>query len=189
MSGELILVIIIIAFAALYFIVPFAIGTYLKYRGKMVVTCPETRKPVGVEVDVKHAALTSAVGHPDLRLRSCTRWPEKKDCGQECLLQIELSAEDCAVRNIVNEWYRGKSCQFCGHEFGEIHWFDHKPALLGPDKKSVELTDVPIEKLEEVLATHKPVCWNCHVTESFIHEHPDEVFERPVKKAVEVGKK
>lgn len=88
MSGELILVIVIVGFAALYFVVPFALGAYLKYRGRMVVTCPETREQVGVRVDAKHAALTAAVGHPDLRLKSCTRWPEKRDCGQECLLQI-----------------------------------------------------------------------------------------------------
>jgi hypothetical protein len=189
MSGELILVVIIVGFATLYFVVPFAIGAYLRYRGRMVVTCPETRKVVGVEVDVKHAALTAAFGHPDLKLRSCTRWPEKKDCGQECLLQIELSPESCLVRNLLEDWYRDKTCYFCAKPFGEIRWLDHRPALLSADKKSIEWPEIKVEEIESVLATHKPVCWNCHVTESFCREHPDVVFERPQKQVATAGKK
>ena len=188
MSGESILVLVIVVFAALYFAVPFAIGTYMKYRGPMVVTCPETRKTVGVEVDVKHAALTATVGHPDLRLRSCTRWPEKRDCGQECLLQIEISPEGCAVRHILEEWYRDKSCHFCAKPFGEIKWLDHKPALLGPDNKTIEWTEIKLEEINQVLATHRPACWNCHVIETFCREHPDMVFERPEKQVVAAGK-
>ncbi|HXG91047.1 MAG TPA: hypothetical protein VNN73_01600 [Blastocatellia bacterium] len=189
MSGELILVIVIVSFAALYFVVPFAVGAYMKYRGKMVVTCPETQKPAGVEVDVKHAALTAAVGQPELRLKDCTRWPERKDCGQECLMQIELAPEDCLVRNILAEWYRDESCAICRKPFGEIHVLDHKPGLLGPDSKMTEWAEIRAEQINEILATHKPICWNCLVTESFVRQHPDLVFERPSKRVAESGKR
>ena len=37
----------------------------------------------------------------------------------------------------------------------------------------------PLEKLQEVLATHWPVCWNCHVAETFRREHPELVAHRP----------
>ena len=62
---------------------------WLRYRGDRLVTCPETRQPVGVALDVRHAAW-SGLGHaPSLRLETCSRWPERRDCGQECLRQIE----------------------------------------------------------------------------------------------------
>jgi hypothetical protein len=51
MSIELYLVILFLTLAALYFVVPFVVGTYIRYRGKRVITCPETRKPAAVEVD------------------------------------------------------------------------------------------------------------------------------------------
>ena len=100
MNAEIYLVIVILAFAALYFTVPYIVGTYVRYRGTMVITCPETRKPAAVEVDTSHAALTAAFVEPDLRLKNCTRWPEKKDCGQECLLQIEVAPEGCLASNL-----------------------------------------------------------------------------------------
>lgn len=178
MSIELYLVVLLLTLAALYFVVPFVVGTYIRYRGKRVIICPETRKPAAVEVDAGHAALTAAVSHPDLRLKSCTRWPEREDCGQECLLQIELSPEGCLVRNILTDWYRGKNCVSCGKEFGEVHWLDHTPALLSPDGKTVEWREVPPEEVPGVLATHFPVCWDCHITETFCREHPDMIVDR-----------
>ena len=65
----------------------------LTWRGDRLVTCPETRQPVGVALDLKHVAATG-IGHaPALRLRTCTRWPERQDCGQECLAQIQAAPE------------------------------------------------------------------------------------------------
>jgi hypothetical protein len=178
MSIEVYLIIVIVVLAALYFVVPFVARTYLKYRGERVITCPETRKPAAVEVDATHAALTAAFGHPDLHLKACSRWPERQDCGQECLLQIEIGPEDCLVRNILTSWYAGKQCVSCGSQFGEIHWLDHKPALLSPDGKTVEWREVAPEKVPEVLETHFPVCWDCHITETFCREYPEKIVDR-----------
>ena len=178
MTIEIYLIALIVLLVALYLVVPQVAGAYVKYRGKRVVTCPETRKAVAIEVDARHAGITAAVGYPDLRLKSCTRWPEREDCGQECLLQVELSPQDCLVRNILTSWYAGKHCISCGRKFGEIHLLDHKPALLGPEGKTVEWSDVAPEKVPEVLATHFPVCWDCHITESFCREHPEMIVDR-----------
>ena len=178
MTVELLLIILIVGLAALYFVVPFVAGTFLKFRGKRVITCPETRRPAAVEVDTIHAALTAAYTHPDLRLKSCTRWPERQDCGQECLLQIEIAPEDCLVRNILSSWYLDKHCVSCGTKFEEIQWSDHKPALLSPEGITVEWAAVPPENVPDVLTTHFPVCWDCHITETFCREYPDLIVDR-----------
>jgi len=158
-----------------------ALRTYLRYRGTRVVTCPETCNPVAVRVNKGHAAATTALGEPQLRLESCTRWPEKEHCGQECLAQIEAAPADCLVRNILARWYEGGACELCGQKIGAIHWADHKPALLSPERKTIEWGEVPPETLPAVLATHQRVCWNCHVAKTFHDRYPDLVTERPAR--------
>ena len=151
---------------------------WFKYRGDRVVTCPETKQAAGVALDMKHAAW-SAIGHPPgLRLETCSRWPERQGCGQECLRQIEESPENCLVRNILTKWYEGKSCAICGKPVGDIHWVDRKPALLSPEQCTVEWAQVRPEAVPSVLETHAPVCWNCHIMQTFCKEHPEMVVDR-----------
>jgi len=57
MSIELSLILLVVILGVAYFVVPLLAGTFLKFRGKRVITCPETRKPAAVEVDAAHAAL------------------------------------------------------------------------------------------------------------------------------------
>jgi len=147
-------------------------------RGDRLVTCPETRQPVGVTVDTKHAAWTGIAHTPALRLNTCTRWPERKDCGQKCLAEIAAAADGCLVHNILSKWYADKSCAICGKPIGEIHWSDHRPALLNPERQTVDWTQVRTETLPRTLETHAPVCWNCHIVQTFCHEHPDLVVDR-----------
>ncbi len=59
---------------------------YFKFRGVRVVTCPETAKSAAVEVAAKHAALRRVIGKLNLQLKSCSRWPERQGCEQECLV-------------------------------------------------------------------------------------------------------
>jgi len=164
---------------ALYPALRAVIGTYFKFRGTRVIACPETKEPAAVEVDTWHAALTAPLGEPGLRLRDCSRWPERQDCGQQCLRQIETAPADCLVRTMLIKWYEGTSCAFCGKAIGPIHWVDHKPALLTPGRKTVEWDDVPPEKLPGALATHLAVCWNCHIAESFRARFPHLVVDDP----------
>jgi len=158
------------------------VRTYLRYRGKMLVTCPETGKPAAVKVDATHAVRESVLGHKRIRLEECSRWPERKNCGQECLSQIEADPENCLVWTTVAKWYEGQSCAYCHKPFGEIHWHDHRPALVGPDRKTVQWNEIPAERLQEVFETHWPVCWDCHIAETFRHEHPELVVDRPWKR-------
>jgi len=178
MSIETYLILLIGLLATFYLVIPPIAGAFLRYRGKRLVTCPETRKTVAVDVDAKHAAATAALGHPELRLKTCTRWPERQDCGQECLLQVELSPEDCLVRNILTSWYSGKYCVSCGSKLREAHVLDHKPALLDDNGQTIEWADLAPETIPDVLATHYPVCWDCHITEAFCRKHPELVVDR-----------
>jgi hypothetical protein len=73
---------------------------YLKWRGERIITCPENQRPAGVLVNTRHVLLMTLEGKSDLRLKSCSRWPERKDCGQECLRQIEAAPEDCLISHI-----------------------------------------------------------------------------------------
>lgn len=178
----LILAIITIGIAGFY-----AVRTYLKYRGKGVVHCPETGKPVAVEIDAAHAALTTAHGVPELRLTSCTRWPERAGCGQECVAQIETSPEECMVKEILTDWFAGKSCVYCRKHFGEINWTEHKPAIYDPSKRrTLEWDELQVETLPLMLETYLPVCWNCHIAESFRFEHPELAVERDGQHAAHV---
>jgi hypothetical protein len=156
-----------------------AVAAYLKFRGTRVITCPETRAAAAVEVDARHAAAAATLGTPGLRLTSCSRWPERQGCGQECLKQVEAAPADCLVRNILVKWYEGKSCALCGRPVGEIHWPEHRPALLSPEGRTVEWGEVPPENLPDVLTTHRPVCRNCHDAEAFRRQFPELVVVRP----------
>ena len=155
---------------------------YRRFRGKRLIVCPENRKPAAVEVAAASGAFSTLLA-PELHLRNCSRWPEKQDCGQYCLSQIEAAPEDCLVTNIVRRWYLAKHCAYCSRPFFHLEWHEHRPALRDPAGKTVQWNEVPAEKLPEVLATHAPVCWHCHVAESFRRAHGELVTDRPVRRA------
>jgi hypothetical protein len=157
--------------------------TYLKYRGKSLVTCPETRTPAAVKVDAGRAVRDALKGK-DIRIHldQCSRWPEREHCGQECVSQIENDPEGCSVWGIVQQWYRGRTCAYCREPIEKIYWHDHRPALLSPEKKTVQWSEIPAEKLPEVFETHLPVCWSCHIAETFRREHPERIVDRPWKR-------
>ena len=171
----------IVMLIALCWVLRAVVSAYLELRGARVVTCPETKAPAGVEVDATHAALTAMLDEPELRLKDCSRWPEREGCGQECVKQIEAAPMECLVRTMLTRWYEGKSCALCGQTFGELNWLDHKPALMRVDHKIVEWCEIRPETIPSTLATHKPVCWNCDIAETFRHEHAEMVVDRPWK--------
>lgn len=81
---------VLFLFAASLMLLPFALWLheiYRRYSGGRLVTCPEDRQSAAVNIDALHAAVTGIDGNPELRLRSCTRWPERWQCSRGCLLQ------------------------------------------------------------------------------------------------------
>jgi hypothetical protein len=114
-----------------------------------------------------------------MRLSTCSRWPERAGCGQECLSQIAASPEDCLVRGILAKWYAGKDCASCGQPFGELEWTARKPALLTAGRVTLDWSQVQAESLHEVLDTALPLCFACHMAHTLVREHPDLAVERP----------
>jgi hypothetical protein len=169
---------VLVGLGALFLFGRRLVAAWLRYRGTRVVVCPESREMVAVEVDARHAAFTAGPGRSDLRLEACTRWPEKRNCGQECLGQIEGAPEACLLRNILADWYQGKTCAFCGRAFEAVEWHDHKPTLLAKNDAIVDWSSFPPEQVIDVLATHRPVCWDCAVAERFRRDHPELVTDR-----------
>jgi hypothetical protein len=167
------------------------IKTYRRFRGKMLVTCPETHGPAGVSVDARRAALTDLTGEPVLRLTACTRWPEREGCDQACLAQIERSPEGCLVRTMLTDWYARRSCALCGRDFPHVDsydhtavwWYDKKPALRSPDGRTVEWHEIAVETLPEVLETHHPLCWDCLIVDKLHRTHPELVTVRPERRS------
>ena len=171
---------ILILTAAVYLLASGFVTTWMRFRGKRVITCPENELPAAVRVNALNAAKWTAIsGDTDLHLRSCSRWPEKADCGQECLSQIVSSPEACLLSTIVTLWYDGKHCAVCRRPIGKIAWHERPAALRAPDGSTREWKEFRPEDLPLVFRTHEALCWPCHVHETFRREHPTWVVERP----------
>ena len=155
------------------------LGVYRKFRGRRLVECPENEQTVSVNVSAGRAAFQAFLNDNQINLKSCTRWPEKQDCGQDCLSQIHAAPSECLVANIVGHWYEGKACALCGKPIGTIDWTKNKPALMDAERNTTQWDRIPPETLPEVLQSHMPVCWDCHVVEQVYREHSDKVVERP----------
>ena len=179
MSAWSVIGVAVAAIAASFLFFTF-LKTWRRYHGVRVITCPDNKDTAAVEVNALRAARWGAVaGEPELRLSSCTRWPEKAGCGQECLSQIESSPESCLVRSIAASFYDGKSCVYCQREMEKVVWHERPPALRAPDGLTREWKEIAPQDLPKVFAKYEPVCWPCHVRESFRRENGGLVVERP----------
>jgi hypothetical protein len=172
--------IVLLALLALALLTAFVLIPVVRvYRGTRLVACPETKRPAAVELDALRAAFPFGDEAGRFRLSSCSRWPEKAGCGQECLSEVEGDLTGCLVRTIVAGWYHGQSCAFCGKPIPDVTWTEHRPALLSPDGVTVSWKDAKPESLPDLFSTHKPVCWDCHVIQSLVRERPDAITVRP----------
>jgi hypothetical protein len=158
-------IVIMILATALYFGIRWLVRACSRYRGIKIVACPETGSCAVVEVDTLQASLTSIVGRADIRVESCSRWPMKSQCGQECLATLDVAPGECLVSGSLMSWYRGRNCVYCGNPAEELQWMDHKSALQTP-RGEVELRTVPVARSSIVIKTHLPVCWNCYIAQS-----------------------
>lgn len=153
-------------------------SVWLRYRGDRLITCPENTRPAGVKVDAGHAAVSSLLHPAELRLSTCSRWPERAGCGQECLTQIAEAPEGCLVRNILTQWYTGKVCASCHRPFSNLKWDSAKPALILSDERTVEWRQVPVADVPDTLKTALPVCFACHMASTLVREHPELAIDR-----------
>ncbi len=70
-----------------------AVTTRFRLRGVHVVRCPDSRTLAAVTVDLGHASATALWEKADVRLATCSRWPELKGCAEGCAAQIAAAPE------------------------------------------------------------------------------------------------
>ncbi|HYL80473.1 MAG TPA: hypothetical protein VEU07_06650 [Candidatus Acidoferrum sp.] len=85
MSHPGLVLVAILALALLYVLMPLMADTLRRFRGPRMLSCPEAGGEAEVGIDASHAALTSALGSPSLRVKTCSLWPEREQCKQACL--------------------------------------------------------------------------------------------------------
>lgn len=163
------------------------IALALHYRGKRIVTCPETHAPVSAEINAALAAGTWIVAQPRFVITACSRWPERADCDQACAPQIEASPDETLVRNIVANWYAERTCAYCATPIRETNFTAVAPALRSPDGTLREWNKVAPEELPQVLSSAAAVCARCELAEDFRRRFPERVIERPLTPLREHG--
>lgn len=155
------------------------VALVLRFRGKRIVTCPETHAPVGAKISAALAAGSWIVAQPRFVITACSRWPERAGCDQACAPQIEAAPDETLVRSIVAKWYAERPCVYCATPIGDIGFGAVAPALLGPDGTLREWKDVAIEDLSQVLENAVAVCARCELVEDFRRRFPDRMIEHP----------
>ena len=155
--------------------VALSLQNYYQNRGRRSALCPDSGQPVYIKVDHEYAFWTALRGVEHSRLKSCSRWPEKGDCGQECLTQINPSPEN--VNRLLSRWYEGKSCAICERSLSPSDWRRSRLALLNEQHKLFELRHMHLDELQSTLQHMRPLCWNCHQEERARQAAPARIFK------------
>jgi hypothetical protein len=173
------LIVPLVLIVVLSFYVAIAWRTWVRVHGTRVVVCPETQRPVAVNVDVGHAMTTAVWEKPDLRLTSCSRWPERADCDQPCVKQIELLPDATRPQAIATHFFAGLRCSICQRPIEPPSAVALQPGFMDPGSRKVQKWDeVPPQDLPDAVATRRALCSNCTLAESFRERFPDQVVDR-----------
>lgn len=181
MAVEMIVVVLLAALVCVWaaWSVTRALRIARQLRGVRVVTCPETGRPTAVAIDVRHAMCDGQAER--LRLRACSRWAERGRCDEPCVCEAAMPASTPLA--IVERGLKGKACVFCRKPIEHVAFLGHYPALLQADGTTIAWPEVPLDRLQESLGAQRPVCWDCHITETFRRRYPELVTDRPWTRA------
>jgi hypothetical protein len=148
-----------------------------RLAGTRLVTCPATRDVAAVGFDRTHAVKT-ALAHYEAepQLGRCSLWPGLYGCDQACL--TEALKPDTDVTTFVEHWRSGRRCVLCRTLLVDSPFVGHHFALRSANGMTTEWPDLPPQALPEALRTRLPVCWNCHIAESFRRDFPHLVTDR-----------
>ena len=155
--------------------VALSLQSYFQNRGRQSAICPENGEPVDIEVDRKYAFWTALRGQEHSRLQSCTRWPEKGDCGQECLAQVDPAPEN--VERLMLAGTRARCAPSAPARLrrpigGAAVWHGSTS-----NSKLVELRQVNLRQLQSALEEMRPLCWTCHQEERVRQAVPPRVLK------------
>jgi hypothetical protein len=185
MTTQLFVLLLIATVLVVYAAIAFT--AWIRLRGTRVVACPETHKPAAVTIDGTHAAVTAVWEKADLRLDTCSRWPEHRDCDQACVAQIVESGDETRARTIAAHFFEGRRCAICHHPIDAIDAAALQPGLLDPVTHGVSAWDeVKVQDLADAFHTRKPTCANCTLAESFRQRFPERVVDRIPRPGTEI---
>ena len=91
MTAAILTIAAVLATGVLYVLAPTMADAWARFRRPREVRCPDGGVPATVVPDPARAAFTSLIGPPNLRLKDCTRWPQRRDCARGCVEQIETA--------------------------------------------------------------------------------------------------
>jgi hypothetical protein len=143
-----------------------AVSVVREYRGIRLISCPGTGQAAAVELALPTAALSGIFRSPLLRVRKCSGWPERRDCGQACTQQIGQAPADSLIANILTRWCADQACVCCGAPLRSIPVGPHQPCFMSADRKVFEWREVPPQELPRMLESCGPVCWTCLMAET-----------------------
>jgi hypothetical protein len=177
MTARLFIVLLILSVLAVYLII--AIRTWFRVHGTRVVVCPETQRTAAVAVDAGHAMATAVRERTDLRLTSCSRWPERQDCAQPCVRQIETAPSETRPKTIAVHFFETARCAICRRPIGPPSVMTLQPGFMDAATHKVQRwNEIPPQDLAGAIAADHPLCSNCTVAESFRQRFPDKVTDR-----------
>jgi hypothetical protein len=177
MTVQLFIILVILAVLAAYVVI--AARTWWRVRGARIVVCPETQRPVAVTVDVGHAMATALRDKTDVRLTSCSRWPERQDCDQPCVHQIETAPSETTPKTIATHFFTDARCAICRRPIEAPNAMTLQPGFMNPATRRVQSwKEVAPQDLADAIATHRPLCANCTLAEAFRQRFPDRVTDR-----------
>jgi hypothetical protein len=177
MTPQLFVALLVLAVLVVYLVI--ALRTWSRVRGTRVVVCPETQRPVAVKVDVGHAVASALWEKADVKLTACSRWPERQDCDQPCVRQIETKPAETAPATIATHFFTGERCAICTRPIEAPNRMTLQPGFMDAATHKVQSWDeVPPQDLAEAMATRRPLCANCTLAETFRQRFPDRVTDR-----------
>lgn len=177
MTAQLFIALLVIAVLIVYLVI--AVRTWSRVHGTRVVVCPETQNPAAVNVDVGHAIVSAVWEKPDVRLSTCSRWPERQDCDQPCVQQIETLRSETSPKVIAAHFFGTVRCSICTRPIAPPSGVALQPGFMDPTTHKVESwNEVPPQDLPQAIATRRPLCANCTLAESFRQRFPDRVTDR-----------
>jgi hypothetical protein len=137
--------------------------TYFKNRGRRPVVCPDDDQCAQVVVDNKFVLQAAMRGKEQMRVKSCTHWPQNEQCGQECLVQVDATSEN--IDRLLTRWLGGKSCNACGRLLTPADWRFGRLGFFNEQFKLVELRQIDLDEIGSVPEPTRPLCWSCHQQE------------------------
>ena len=69
-----------------------SLRTWRRARTPLTVSCPAIGASALIAIDPGYAVKMHALGNYEYRVKTCSRWPGERGCGQQCLGQIATAA-------------------------------------------------------------------------------------------------